>query len=128
MDFSKTIEACDLKVGRCRQLIELRKVWKVKVISEKKSGRLISMKLRPRYQVSVYRTNGPLFFLILENRKHIKDNAWLILRNPLGPMIRWVSIIKPFSCFFFTAGTSTSISDSVTPTLLTTTLMTKLER
>ena len=22
MDFSETIEACDLKVGRCRQLIE----------------------------------------------------------------------------------------------------------
>ena len=35
VDFSETIEACDLKVGRCRQLIELRKVWKVKVISEK---------------------------------------------------------------------------------------------
>ena len=33
VDFSKTSEACDLKVGRCRQLIELMKVWKVKVIS-----------------------------------------------------------------------------------------------
>ena len=32
-EFSETIEACDLKVGRCRQLIELMKVWKVKVIS-----------------------------------------------------------------------------------------------
>ena len=31
--FSETIEACDLKVGRCRQIIELMKVWKVKVIS-----------------------------------------------------------------------------------------------
>ena len=30
VDFS---EACDLKVGRCRQLFELMKVWKVKVIS-----------------------------------------------------------------------------------------------
>ena len=32
MDFSETIEACDLKVVRCRQLIELIKVLKVKVI------------------------------------------------------------------------------------------------
>ena len=40
------------------------KVWKVKVISWKIllsiPGRLISMKARHRYQVSVYRTNGPL--------------------------------------------------------------------
>ena len=48
MDFSETIEACDLKVGRCRQLIELRKVKKVKVIPEKNPVRLISMKPRPR--------------------------------------------------------------------------------
>ena len=33
VDFSATIKACDLKVGRCRQLIELMKVRKVKVIS-----------------------------------------------------------------------------------------------
>ena len=26
MDFSETIAACDLKVGRCRQLIEFMKV------------------------------------------------------------------------------------------------------
>ena len=26
VDFSETIEACDLKVGRCRQLIEIVKV------------------------------------------------------------------------------------------------------
>ena len=70
VDFSETIEACDLKVGRCRQLIELMKVWMVKVISCKilfsRTGRLISMKTRPRYKVTVYRTNGPLvdfFFL-----------------------------------------------------------------
>ena len=30
VDFSKTFAACDLKVGRCRQLIDL---MKVKVIS-----------------------------------------------------------------------------------------------
>ena len=37
VDFSETIEACDLKVGRYRQLIEIMKVCeycrKVKVIS-----------------------------------------------------------------------------------------------
>ena len=27
MDFSETIAACDLKVGRCRQLIEIMKVF-----------------------------------------------------------------------------------------------------
>ena len=68
VDFSETIEACDLKVGRCRQLIELMKVWKVKIISWKmlfsRTGRLISMKARPRYQVSVYRTIGPLVYHI----------------------------------------------------------------
>ena len=26
VDFSETIEACDLKVGRCRRLIEIMKV------------------------------------------------------------------------------------------------------
>ena len=38
VDFSETIKACDLKDGRCRQLIELMKVWKVKVISWKKNS------------------------------------------------------------------------------------------
>ena len=33
MDFSETIEACDLKGGWYRQIIELMKVWKVKVMS-----------------------------------------------------------------------------------------------
>ena len=33
VDFSETIPAYDLKVGRCRQLIEFMKVLKVKVIS-----------------------------------------------------------------------------------------------
>ena len=34
VDFSETIAACDLKVGRCRQLIEIMKECeKVKVIS-----------------------------------------------------------------------------------------------
>ena len=35
MDFSKTIVACDLKVGRCRQLIEIIRdmILKVNVLS-----------------------------------------------------------------------------------------------
>ena len=35
VDFSETIAACDLKVGRCRQIIEFLKVCdvKLKVIS-----------------------------------------------------------------------------------------------
>ena len=45
VDFSETIAACDLIVGRCRQLIEIMKVLCF---------------TRPRYQVSVYRTIGPL--------------------------------------------------------------------
>ena len=32
VDFSENIAACDLKIGRCRQLIEFMKVFKVKVI------------------------------------------------------------------------------------------------
>ena len=31
VDFSETIAACDLKVGRCRQLIELMKVRYVSI-------------------------------------------------------------------------------------------------
>ena len=45
VDFSETIAACDLKFGRCRQPIEIMKVCV--------------------YQVSVYRTNGPLIFTFL---------------------------------------------------------------
>ena len=29
MDFSETITSCDLKVGRCRQLIEIMKVCEI---------------------------------------------------------------------------------------------------
>ena len=65
MDFSETIPACDLKVGRCRQLIGIMKV--------SIEGQVISLPYifqvlyvlcftRPRYQVSVYRTNGPLVY------------------------------------------------------------------
>ena len=62
MDFSGTTAACDLKVGICRQLIEIMKVCellKVKVISLPYIFQVLCF-TRPRYQVSVYRTIGPL--------------------------------------------------------------------
>ena len=66
MDFSETIAAFDLKVGRCRQLIEIMKV------SIEGQGHFftiyfpgfVSCFARPRYQVSVYRTIGPLVMKI----------------------------------------------------------------
>ena len=65
VDFSETIAASDLKVGRCRQLIELMKVF------EYRRSRSFLYYIfswffyvlcftRLRYQVSVYRTIGPL--------------------------------------------------------------------
>ena len=59
MDFSETIAVCDLKVGRCRQLIEN---MKVKVISLPFFFQVLYVLCfsNPRYQVSVYRTIGPL--------------------------------------------------------------------
>ena len=54
VDFSGTIAACDLKVDRCRLLIEI--VLKVKVIQVL----YVLCFTRPRLQVSVYRTIGPL--------------------------------------------------------------------
>ena len=51
VDFSETFAASDLKVGRCRQLIELMKVF---------PGLYVFCFTMPRYQVSVYRTIGPL--------------------------------------------------------------------
>ena len=70
VDFSSTIAACDLKVGRCRQLIEIINVCilKVKVISLPYIFQVLYMYVlcftRPRYQVSVYRTIGPLVLCI----------------------------------------------------------------
>ena len=65
MDFSETIAACDLKVDRCRQLIEIYEgmlVMKVKAISLPYIFQVMYVLCftRPRYQVSVYRTIGPL--------------------------------------------------------------------
>ena len=67
VDFSEFIAASDLKVGRCRQLNEIMKVslvLKVKVISLPYFFQVLYVLCftRPRYQVSVYRTIGPLVF------------------------------------------------------------------
>ena len=62
VDFSETIAGSDLKVGRCRQLIEIMKVLKVKVISLPYIFQVLYVLCctRPRYQVSVSMTIGPL--------------------------------------------------------------------
>ena len=64
VDFSETIAASDLKVGRCRQLIEFKKVCDY--VSIEGQGHFFSRFCicftRPRYQVSVYRTIGPQVF------------------------------------------------------------------
>ena len=62
MDFSDTFAACDLKVGICRQLFEIMKVLKVKVISLPYIFQVLYVLCftMPRYQVSAYRTIGPL--------------------------------------------------------------------
>ena len=65
VDFSETIAASDLKVGRCRQLIEFMKVCeflKVKVISLPYIFQVLYVLCftRPIFQLSVYRTIGPL--------------------------------------------------------------------
>ena len=67
VDFSETIAACDLKVGRCRRLIEIIKVCDN--VSIEGQGHFLPYIFQvlyvlcftgPRYQVSVYRTIGPL--------------------------------------------------------------------
>ena len=66
VDFSETIAACDLKVDRCRQLIEIMKVCEYgrsRPFLYHIFSRLYMYVLcftRPRYQVSFYRTIGPL--------------------------------------------------------------------
>ena len=70
VDFSETIAASDLKVGRCRQLIEFMKLCEYRRALEVFSLPYIFQILyvlcftRPRYQVSVYRTIGPLVFCV----------------------------------------------------------------
>ena len=65
MDISETIAASGLKICRCRQLIQLMNVseylgsrsFLVLVFSR---FSMFCADTRPRYQVSVYRTIGPL--------------------------------------------------------------------
>ena len=73
MDFSETIEACDLKVGRCRQLIEPMKVWKVKVISLP-------------WPQGIYKRKSKLVFL---------RNYWAILTKFCMYAFRYKKIKKP---------------------------------
>ena len=70
VDFSESIAASDLNVGRCRQLNELvyegMLVLKVKVISLPYIFQVLYVLClsRPRYQVSDYRTIGPLVYYV----------------------------------------------------------------
>ena len=74
VDFSETIAASDLKVARCRQLIEFMK------LCEYRRSRSFLYNIfqilyalcftMPRYQVSVYRTIGPLVFKIAIALQH----------------------------------------------------------
>ena len=64
VDFSETIAASDMKVGRCRQLIEF---MNVSEYLRSRSFRYHIFQVlyvlcltRPSYQVSVYMTIGPL--------------------------------------------------------------------
>ena len=64
VDFSETIAASDLKVGRLRQLIELMKVceygWLRYFLPYIFQVLYVLCFTRPRYQVSVFMTIGPL--------------------------------------------------------------------
>ena len=61
VDFSETIAASDLKVGRCRQLNEFMKVCEYSLPYIFQVLYVLCF-TRPRYQVSVYRIIGPLVF------------------------------------------------------------------
>ena len=83
VDFSETIVACDRKVGRCRQLIEIMKVCeytKVKVISLPYIFQVLYVLCftRPRYQVSVYRTIGTLVLNYMHNSANLRKKQDII--------------------------------------------------
>ena len=85
VDFSETIAACDLKVGRCRQLIEIMKLCEY-LRSRSFVYHIYSRfcmfcgLLTSRYQVSVYRTNGPLVLSLgpSSHTHHIHDEHGLM--------------------------------------------------
>ena len=69
MDFSETIAASDLKGSRSRHLIDFMKVY----VSIEGQGHFLPYIFQvvyflcftgPRYQVSVYRTIGPLVYIL----------------------------------------------------------------
>ena len=79
VDFSEIIAACDLKVCRCRQLIEIMQVCKY--LSQGHfftiyfPGLYVLCFTGPRYQVSVYRTIGPLVVLAYAKSSFSHDVA-----------------------------------------------------
>ena len=72
VDFTETIAASDLKVGRCRQLIEFMKLCEYRR-SRSFLYYIFSMLCMfcalLRYQVSVYRTIGPLVLNSTQRKK-----------------------------------------------------------
>ena len=89
--FSESIAACDLKVGRCRQLIEIMKVceyWRSRSFLYHIFSRfcMFCALLRPRYQVSVYRTIGPLVYfdirmILGHGQENLDIELWLDTRS-----------------------------------------------
>ena len=72
VDFSETIAASDLKVCRCRQLIEFMKLCEYRRSRSFLLPYIFQILFvlcftRPRYQVSVYRTIGPLVVFFYRN-------------------------------------------------------------
>ena len=70
VDFSETIAASDLKVGRCRQLIDIGHYVSIEgqghFFTIYFPGFVCFVLTRPRYQVSVYRTIGPLVLCYID--------------------------------------------------------------
>ena len=100
VDFSETIAACDLKVGRCRQLIEIMKLceyWRSRSFLYHIFSRfcMFCALQTSRYQVSVYRTNGPLVFRMSQH------SFWTVFYNCFqGQVGLYLSLImrKPAFC------------------------------
>ena len=69
VDFAETIAASDLKVGRCRQLIEFMKLCEYRRSRSflyHTFFQILYVLCFTRYQVSVYRTIGPLVQKLLQ--------------------------------------------------------------
>ena len=101
VDFSETIAASDLKIGRCRQLIEFMKVFEYLRSSPFLPYIFLVFYVlcftRPRYQLSVYRTIGPLVIIYL-----CDSNLRLVAIIPcisksFRPLILPQMTSKPFS-------------------------------